>query len=203
MGREAMSDMFVEPDDATPLSPEDKRGLIPSYISTRAELNREEQRNILEAVIWAGEKQRDILSVDALKNLHKRMFGKVWEWAGQFSQVHDRPIGVQPFMIEPDLRQLVDDVKYWIDHQSYSADEIAVRFHHRLVFIHPFPNGNGRMSRQAADMLIQSLGGEKLPWGRGDLRSANETRRAYIDALRQADQHDFTALILFARSGEK
>ena len=97
----------------------------------------------------------------------------------------------------------MDDVKYWIDHQSYSADEIAVRFHHRLVFIHPFPNGNGRMSRQAADMLIQSLGGEKLPWGRGDLRSANETRRAYIDALRQADQHDFTALILFARSGEK
>ena len=86
MGREAMSDMFVEPDDATPLSPEDKRGLIPSYISTRAELNREEQRNILEAVIWAGEKQRDILSVDALKNLHKRMFGKVWEWAGQFSR---------------------------------------------------------------------------------------------------------------------
>ena len=196
-----MTDIFDQPDDATPLSPEDKQGLIPSYISTRAELNREEQRNILEAVMWASERQRDILSVEAIQNLHKRMYGKVWEWAGEFSQVHDRPIGVQPFMVGPDLRQLIDDVKYWVEHESYSPDEIAVRFHHRLVLIHPFPNGNGRMSRQAADMLIQSLGGEKFSWGRGDLRSVNETRRAYIEALRQADRHDLEMLIAFARSG--
>jgi Fic-DOC domain mobile mystery protein B len=128
------------------------------------------------------------------------MFSKVWEWAGEFSQVHDRTIGVQPYMIGPDLRQLTDDVKYWIEHQSYSADEISIRFHHRLVQIHPFPNGNGRCSRLAADILIQNLGGEKFSWGRGDLRSANDVRRAYITALRKADQHDFVALIQFARS---
>jgi Fic-DOC domain mobile mystery protein B len=195
-----MNDIFNEPEDATPLSPEDKRGLIPSYISTRAELNREEQRNILEAVVWASGRSADILSVAAIQNLHKRMFNKVWEWAGEFSQVHDRAIGVQPYMIGPDLRQLTDDVRYWIEHQSYLADEIAVRFHHRLVQIHPFPNGNGRCSRLAADILIQNLGGEKFSWGRGDLRSANDVRRAYITALRQADQHDFTSLIQFARS---
>ena len=137
-----MTDIFNEPEDATPLSPEDKRGLLPSYISTRAELNREEQRNILEAVIWASERTREIVSVEAIQNLHKRMFNKVWAWAGEFSQVHDRAIGVQPYMIGPDLRQLTSDVAYWIEHQSYSADEIAVRFHHRLVQIHPFPNGN-------------------------------------------------------------
>ena len=195
-----MNDIFNEPEDATPLSPEDKRGLIPSFISTRAELNREEQRNILEAVVWVNERTREILSIEAIQNLHKRMFSKVWEWAGEFSQVHDRTIGVQPYMIGPDLRQLTDDVKYWIEHQSYSADEISVRFHHRLVQIHPFPNGNGRCSRLAADILIQNLGGEKFSWGRGDLRSANDVRRAYITALRQADQHDFVALIQFARS---
>lgn len=195
-----MSDIFNEPEDATPLSPEDRRGLIPSYISTRAELNREEQRNILEAIVWANEKRREIVSVDSIRNLHKRMFNKVWEWAGEFSQVADRAIGVQPYMVGPDLRQLTDDVKYWIEHQSYSPDEIAVRFHHRLVQIHPFPNGNGRCSRLAADILIQNLGGENFSWGRGDLRSANEMRRMYITALRQADQHDFEALIKFARS---
>jgi Fic-DOC domain mobile mystery protein B len=195
-----MNDIFNEPEDATPLSPEDKKGLIPSYISTRAELNREEQRNILEAVIWSSERTREILSIEAIQNLHKRMFNKVWEWAGEFSQVHDRSIGVQPYMIGPDLKQLTDDVKYWIKHQSYSSDEISIRFHHRLVQIHPFPNGNGRCSRLAADILIQNLGGEKFSWGRGDLRSANDVRRAYITALRQADQHDFTALIQFSRS---
>ncbi len=195
-----MTDIFNEPEDATPLSPEDKRGLLPSYISTRAELNREEQRNILEAVIWASERTREIVSVEAIRNLHKRMFNKVWAWAGEFSQVHDRAIGVQPYMIEPDLRQLTSDVSYWIEHQSYSADEIAIRFHHRLVQIHPFPNGNGRCSRLVADILIQNLGGEKFSWGRGDLRSASDMRRAYITALRQADQHDFASLIQFARS---
>jgi Fic-DOC domain mobile mystery protein B len=195
-----MNDIFNEPEDATPLSPEDKRGLIPSFISTRAELNREEQRNILEAVVWASGRTREIISVEAIQNLHKRMFNKVWEWAGEFSQVHDRTIGVQPYMIEPDLRQLTDDVKYWIEHQSYSADEISIRFHHRLVQIHPFPNGNGRCSRLAADILIQNLGGEKFSWGRGDLRSANDVRRTYINALRQADQHDFAALLEFVRS---
>lgn len=195
-----MNDIFDEPEDATPLSPEDKRGLIPSYISTRAELNREEQRNILEAVVWASGRTREIISVEAIQNLHKRMFNKVWEWAGEFSQVHDRAIGVQPYMIGPDLRQLTGDVKYWIEHQSYSADEISVRFHHRLVQIHPFPNGNGRCSRLAADILIQNLGGEKFSWGRGDLRSTNDVRRTYINALRQADQHDFAALLEFVRS---
>ncbi len=195
-----MNDIFDEPEDATPLSPEDKRGLIPSYISTRAELNREEQRNILEAVVWASGRTREIISVEAIQNLHKRMFNKVWEWAGEFSQVHDRAIGVQPYMIGPDLRQLTGDVKYWIEHQSYSADEISARFHHRLVQIHPFPNGNGRCSRLAADILIQNLGGEKFSWGRGDLRSANDVRRTYINALRQADQHDFAALLEFVRS---
>ncbi len=196
-----MNDIFNDPEDATPLAPEDKRGLlIPSFISTRVELNREEQRNILEAVIWASQRTREILSVEAIQNLHKMMFNKVWEWAGEFSQVHDRTIGVQPYMIGHDLRQLTDDVKYWIEHQSYSVDEISVRFHHRLVQIYPFPNGNGRCSRLAADILIQNLGEEKFSWGRGDLRSANDVRRAYITALRQADQHDFVALIQFARS---
>lgn len=197
-----MSDIFNDPEDATPLTPEERRGLIPSYISTRAELNREEQNNILEAEIWALSRRRNVLSIDALKNLHRRMFGNVWEWAGTFSQVHDRNIGVQPYMIEPELHQLLDDVRYWIDHETYPPDEIAVRFHHKLVWIHPFPNGNGRLSRLAADMLITSLGKERFSWGLGDLRTANEIRRSYIDALRQADGHDMKALFAFARSGD-
>ena len=188
---------------ATPLSPEERLGLIPTFITTRDALNEAEQLNILEAETWAARRRRDVLDIAMMRRLHRQMFGLVWRWAGNWTTQHLRRIGVDYFQVEPELKTLIETVAFWIEHQTFSPDEIAARFHHRLTWIHPFPNGNGRMSRQAADMLIQSLGGEKLPWGRGDLRSANETRRAYIDALRQADQHDFTALILFARSGEK
>ena len=195
-----MSDIFSTEDNGTPLTPDERRGLIPSYISTRAELNSEEQKNITKAELWASSRRRDILSVDALKKLHDRMYGDVWEWAGKFSQVHNRPIGVQPYQIEPELRQLLDNVKYWIENKTFSLDEIAARFHHKLVWIHPFPNGNGRHSRLATDILLRSFGEEPFTWGRGDLRSVNEVRQSYIAALRAADHHDMAPLLAFIRS---
>jgi Fic-DOC domain mobile mystery protein B len=98
------------------------------------------------------------------------------------------------------LHQVLDDVRYWIEHNSYPPDEIAVRFHHRLVSVHPFPNGNGRWSRLAADVLIIQLKGKRFTWGDADLRSAGEARTAYIAALRAADGHDLGPLVSFARS---
>jgi Fic-DOC domain mobile mystery protein B len=112
----------------------------------------------------------------------------------------ERNLGVPIHQIEVDLRQSIDDARYWIGHKVYAADEIAVRFHHRLVSIHPFPNGNGRWSRLAADLLVVSMDGERFPWGRAGLQKAGETRKAYIDALRAADNHDLNPLIEFSRS---
>lgn len=159
-----MSDIFATEDDSTPLTVDERRGLKPSYISTRAELNSEEQRNITKAQLWAEERSRDILSIDAIKNLHARMFSDVWEWAGQFSQVQDRALGVQPYMIEQELRLLIDDVKFWLENNTYSKTEIAVRFHHKLVWIHAFPNGNGRHARLATDILLRKGGEPPFTW---------------------------------------
>ncbi len=193
--------LFAEDDDAnTPLTPQEREGLIPSYITTRGELNAAEHANISEAVLWLSRRRKfDLLDVEFLKALHKRMLGKVWKWAGQFRQ-SERNIGIDHHRIEMELHQLVDDVRYWVEHHSYPPDEIAVRFAHRLVSIHPFANGNGRHSRLAADLLIQQLGGALFSWGRASLVEPGETRRRYVQALKAADGHDIAPLLEFSRT---
>ncbi len=127
------------------------------------------------------------------------MLGDVWRWAGDFRH-SERNLGI-PFCEIPDaLRLLLGDVKAWIEYKSYPADEIAVRLHHRLVAIHPFPNGNGRHARLMADLLVLRLGAERFSWGRDNLRDAGKMRAQYIEALKAADHHDYNPLLAFARS---
>lgn len=191
--------LFDQDDAATPLTLEEREGLVPSYITLRRELNEAEQANILEAEEWAFARKRDMLSEQFLKTLHKRMFGRVWRWAGEF-RLTERNLGVAPHRIAIDLRTLLDDCRFWIENGTYPADEIAARFHHRLVWIHPFPNGNGRHARLATDLLLAGLGQPRFSWGRVNLVDASETRRAYVAALRAADGHDIGPLLEFVRS---
>lgn len=193
-------DLFVDEDGNTPLSAEERLGLIPSYITLRHELNEAEQINITEGEKWATRQSRDWLHEHSLRELHRRMFGKVWSWAGDYSKETNRRIGSDSFQIPLDLRQMMDDVRYWIEKDTYPPDEIALRFHHRLTQIHPFPNGNGRMSRLAADLLAKNLGQPYFSWGRTTLVAAGTTRQQYIEALRAADRHNIEPLLEFARS---
>ena len=125
------------------------------------------------------------------------MFGKVWGWAGTFRQT-DRNIGIDWYRVPAELTAMLDDVRYWVKHQTFPPDEISIRFHHRLVAIHPFPNGNGRHARLMADLMIERLGGKPFSWGGGSLHNIGELRAAYVAALRAADNHDIGPLILFA-----
>ncbi len=195
-----MTDPLGEQDDAaTPLSAEEREGLIPSYITLRGELNAAEQANILEAEEWAFKRRRDVPGERFLNGLHKRMFGRVWRWAGQYRRT-GKNVGVDAWRIPQDLRQLVDDCRFWIGHGTYEPDEIAVRFHHRLVSIHAYPNGNGRHARLATDLLLVSLGRPRFTWGSANLADPGEARRSYVAALREADRHNLEALLAFVRS---
>jgi Fic-DOC domain mobile mystery protein B len=125
--------------------------LIPTYITPRSELNEAEQENFAEADLWAFARKRgDVVDADVLMSRHRRMLRRVWKWAGT-QRTSELNIGVAPHQIAVDLHALIGDVRFWIENSTFPADEIAVRFHHRLVAIHPFPNGNGRHSRLAAD----------------------------------------------------
>lgn len=185
---------------ATPLDPDEAAGLIPRHITTQGELNEWEQTNILEGVQWAlKQKKRDLLDEAYQRELHRRMFSKTWKWAGSFRQT-DKNIGVDWLQIPVQLRNLQGDAKAQIEFKSYPPDELVLRFHHRLVWIHPFANGNGRHARLMADMLIQRMGHPAFSWGGQSLVGASEKRRAYLDALRAADGRDYQPLFQFARS---
>lgn len=185
---------------STLLEPSEREGLLQTWITFRNELNEAEQTNIAAGAAWARRtRRRDLLSEDYLPELHRRLFGDVWAWAGDF-RTTERNIGVEPLRIGVDLRMALDDARYWVENETFAADEIAVRLHHRLVAIHPFPTGNGRTTRLMADLIVTRLGGEPFTWGRQNLTDVGTTRAKYVAALRAADNHDIQPLLAFARS---
>lgn len=190
---------FNYPPGATPLDPDEAAGLIPAHITTQRQLNEWELANIVEGERWAFSRKRgDLLSVQFVKRLHKQMFGSTWRWAGIFRST-EKNIGMDPAQIATEIKKLCDDVVYQIEHKSYPLDEIAVRFHHRLTWIHPFPNGNGRHARLMTDLLLKQNGSKPFNWGNSDLVVPGEVRDRYIAALRAADGRDYALLFNFVR----
>ena len=189
----------------TPLDEDEKAGILLPHISTIGELNEFEQLNIQEAFEWLM-KQRTIstkliLTEKFIKDIHRRMFGSVWKWAGAFRKTN-KNIGVDWFHIAESVRILIDDCRFWIEKNVYCKDEIAIRFKHRLVAIHPFPNGNGRHSRLMADILIEyGLNEKPFSWGNNaNLVTSSDVRSSYINALKEADSGNYKPLLIFSRS---
>lgn len=189
------------PQGATPIDPDEAAGLLLTHITTRGELDRWEQDNILKAKAWT-EKTRpsNILNERFIKTLHKRMFGNVWKWAGQFRQ-SNKNIGGPWHQVPMNLKNLCDDSTLWIKLQEEPPDLIAVRFHHRLVSIHPFPNGNGRHAREMANLLLKNvLKHPEFTWGSRTLSEAGGVRAQYIESLHAADNGDYQPLLSFVRT---
>ncbi len=187
----------------TPIEEDEKEGLLINAISTRGELDEFEQQNIEDAVEWTLARQfktEKILHEAFILDVHKRMFGNIWKWAGKY-RTSNKNLGVDKHQIPFELRNLLDDCEYWIKHYTYEPDELAIRFKHRLVSIHPFANGNGRHSRLCADILINhGLGKPIFAWGRTNLTNKGEARKKYLQALQQADKGNYIPLIKFSRS---
>jgi Fic-DOC domain mobile mystery protein B len=194
---------FTYPDGATPIDQEQIAGLIPDHIILQSELNEWEANNIAQARLWIRSLgiTKEIWSESFVIELHKKMFGLTWDWAGTFRR-RQTNIGVAPHLISTDLRVLLDDVKFWLNNDTYPISECFIRLHHRLVYIHPFPNGNGRLSRLYADLSMQKLGHSVFSWGGENLVNASDKRVQYIKALKVADQNDYQPLLDFAMRKE-
>lgn len=185
---------------ATPIDPDEALGLIPIHITTQADLNAWEEMNIVEGANWIKrQKITQSLNEGLVRELHHRMFNQTWLWAGTFRK-SAKSIGIDWSQIAVALRNLLNNTTYQIEHQTMSIDEIAVRFHHQLVLIHAFPNGNGRHARLMADALIMSLGGKRFSWGGNKpIETLGTTRQSYLSALRAADNGHLDSLMQFAR----
>ena len=193
---------FIYPIGSTPLELDEIEKLIPKHIRLQSELNEWEQFNILQANLWLKKQKTDLINFTTIKFcklLHKKMFDKTWKWAGEFRKT-DKNIGIDWLQISVSLKMLFDDLIYQINYKTYTMDEIAIRFHHRLVHIHAFVNGNGRHARVATDFLLTILGQNVFSWGRNGLIFQNETRNKYIKALQAADKGDYKLLLNFVRS---
>jgi Fic-DOC domain mobile mystery protein B len=186
----------------TPIDEGEKEGLLIKTISTRGELDEFEQMNIQQAIEWSIRtkfEKGQFLTEEFLLLIHERMFDEVWEWAGKLRKTN-KNIGVDKSQISTELKKLIDDCSFWIDNKTFSREEIAIRFSHRLVKIHLFPNGNGRHSRLVADILISKIFGEPVfSWGRSDISKNNPVRKEYLEAVRKADTGDYKPLMDFAR----
>lgn len=189
-------------DGQTPLDEDEKDDLLITTISTRGELDEFEQLGVEKAIEWLMLSRitiNKILTEDFVKQLHKKMFKDIWKWAGKYRK-SEKNIGVDPHFIQDEIKKLLEDCKYWVENNIFNDDEIAVRFSHRMVVIHPFANGNGRHSRLIADVLInKGFGKPYFTWGSVNLTKKGEARSKYLYALKEADNNNYKPLIEFAR----
>lgn len=179
---------------ATPLDAAELEGLIPTHLRTQGQLDEWESEGVIEGILWAGRFRRDPLTERFCCELHRRMFGGTWDWAGEFRR-SDKNIGVDWHRIGIELREALETARYWVENRTFGPRETAARFHLRLAQVHPFPNGNGRHARAMADVLCSSMGGAKIDWG--PIGRAGSNRDEYLAAVRAADRGDFGPLIAF------
>jgi Fic-DOC domain mobile mystery protein B len=193
-----------EPSGATPLEQEDLECLIPDFVATRADLNQVEFENITKALPWAQQQAHTLgperlLDYLFMLQLHHRMFGDVWTWAGK-QRLRATNIGVDPHLITTQSQLLFDDAKLWHAEGVFDPDTLAARIHSRLASVHPFTNGNGRCTRMMADLYLTSIGAEPFTWGSANLDVDSSSRATYITALIKAvDTGEHGDLIRFAR----
>ena len=205
MAKRKIEPHFDMPEGATPLDLDEIQGLLIDTITTQGELNFAEQQSLIESSKWIFEtNHKNILTDQFFKNLHKKMFQSVWAWAGKY-RTTNKNIGVEPYKISTEIKKLCDDCEYWIKNKTYEWNEIAARFHHKVVWIHPFANGNGRFSRILTDILLKKYQQPALSWGRNtfskdDFSSESKLRTEYILSLREADNKKFQKLIQFIKS---
>lgn len=199
-------DPLNQPYGATPIEVDVRGHLLATHqgLESLGELNTLEAANITRALLWLGLEGPSVTEVHDqywLRELHRRMFGDVWSWAGLI-RTREMTIGIAPYRIQEDWKVALDDSAWHVDNQTWSPAETVLRLHHRTVAIHPFVNGNGRHARMMADALADSLGlgADALSWGRHLDLEGEPLRRRYLSALRRmdADPDDVSGLIEFA-----
>lgn len=183
-------------DGTTPLDPDEADGLIPGWVATRGDLDVVEQANVAAAMQWASRRRWSIetlLSDATVRDVHRRMLGDVWNWAGSY-RTSEKNIGVPWADVRRAIHDLMADAMAWVDSERPSESLLA-DFHHQIVSIHPFPNGNGRHGRLMTDLLATVIGVPPSTWGRAPSIDIMVARRHYLDALSAADRGSLEPLL--------
>jgi Fic-DOC domain mobile mystery protein B len=191
---------LIDRDGSTPLDHDQIKGIRFAHLTTMGELDELEDENIQRGLEWLNhQKTKDYLSIEFLCKLHEKLFGEVWKWAGKFRTVEVNISKYRHHDVRPQLHNFFEDIKLWISGGKMSWDEISAEMHHRLVTIHPFPNGNGRTTRIFTEYVQKRNQQQVTSWGSTRKIDQKKRRDDYIKALRLADIGDFRALIDFMK----
>lgn len=179
----------------------ERQALLPLHLSTRYELAAWEQANMAKAISWLEQRRQrgTVLTSRFMRTLHKKMFDETWDHAGRYRREKSSR-GVAAWTVSTRVEDVIAKARGWIQQSSYPADELAIRFHHRISEIHPFELGNGRATRLMTDSLMVELGRAAFTWGANSALSAADLRDQYLAGLRVADNDNIGVLLEFARS---
>ena len=170
--------------DDTPVSPDDAVAFVEGVsFATKAEVDEPEDAaltavlsNVLTALDEGALAVESLLAHGTLQDLHQTAFEGIWRWAGQVRR-NEVSVGVAPEQIREQLRATHDDLRHL--RATLAPRELAMTAHWRLVRVHPFTDGNGRITRLYADAVLFGLTGAVFDWHAGP---------AYYQALREADR---------------
>ena len=195
--------LLKDRDGPTPLLEEFKNELIPKHIETSDELDEVEETNITDGLVWLEDYKGKYLDYLFWNRLHKKLFGKVWKWAGKF-RTHELSIPDfnDPGYISENIRKLEEDLVYWLKNKTYSdGRELAGRFHEQFLTIHPYANGNGRTSRILTEHICKRENLQIPTWGMCLKSDPKKRRTSYLNAIGEArSQSNYSELIEFMYS---
>lgn len=193
----------------TPLPHDELSALLPEAAvvlgaaATRADVYDLEQAlqahledEIMLAAIDGSLPLDELLTDHFVRDLHSRLYGPVWEWAGKLRRL-ELNIGVAPERIAVELRESLETIAYrWEHTEDWSAHELGIAVHAELVRIHPFVDGNGRATRFLADLVFAAAQDPTVSRYDWDLN-----KPAYIELLRAYDRHrDVSELAAFVKN---
>lgn len=177
-------------------TPLDDLSGLKADITKRGELDTLEFQNNLKAYQKYFLKPLSLTRIfthRGLLRIHQEMFGEVWSWAGE-KRKSGKNLGPPPAKVGFEINRLLFDFHRW-EKSKIEPIEIAARLHQRLVWIHPFENGNGRWARMAANLYLHGKGLPLIQWPTDQEFVKKVFKPAYLSALRAADGGDHGPLL--------
>ena len=129
-----------------------------------------------------------------IRNLHKLVTAETdKEWAGNYRNSNVIIVGSEhtpPDAFEVSI--VMGDLIKWLrgNQKKLHPIELAAIFHHKLVFIHPFFDGNGRTARLAMNLLLMQKSYPMAVMLKND-------RKKYYQTLSRADEKDYAPFVRF------
>jgi Fic family protein len=206
----SMNSYYTNKIEGNHTKPSQIESALKKEFSADAKIQRNQRMALahMDAELWAdtayvGTDWRDLFEPDVVCALHSQLFTHMSEadLVIQDPVQSELDFAMQPGMFRtrevkvgdheaPAAKSVPQFMRRFADvYKTTRRGELAVlavaAAHHRLAWIHPFPDGNGRVTRLHSHVLLQSMGLTNGVWS--PMRGFARTQGEYYKRLAQAD----------------